>query len=221
MKTLCTTVALTLATAWLIPLAVCQEADPTEQKGWANNAALTYWKAFALLPALDDADHKLLTSPTSTPINDRMREIAAKGETSLQLLHKAATIGPCDWGNDLSEGFDLQLPHLSKARELARFAALRARVRFADKENDDATKDLIASLVLSHHVSSDGILIDLLVEWAIHRLVMETTAANVASLSTSQRSALTEKIAELPEPTPLPSACPPNESWPTSMLKGC
>ncbi len=163
-----------------------------------QNAALRYWKAFAVMPDLSDDERETLRNQPDSPLGEQARGIVARAGPSLRLMHVGALIEPCDWGNDLSEGFELLLPHLSKAIELARMATLRAHVRMADGDIGGARDDLLATMRLAHHVSDDGLLIDILVEWSIRRLVINAAAANLDKLTVEQRRRLAEDLAALP-----------------------
>jgi len=177
-------------------------AESAEPNELGNNAALKYWKAFAMLPKLEEEDGKLLVKPSECPVNERTRQIVEKAKPSLKLMYKGAKIGPCDWGHDLTEGPNLLLPNIGKARDLARLAALRARVRMADGDADEGTNDLVATLRLAHHVGDHGTtLVETLVDYAMRNIAIETAASDLGAMTRAQREQLARILKELQPPT--------------------
>src|SRR5947209_19313859 len=70
-----------------------------------DNAALKYWQAFAQLPKFTDAqEHKLNAEFLTMPVDAHAREIVAKADHALRMMHRAATMRRCDWGLDYEEG---------------------------------------------------------------------------------------------------------------------
>ncbi|MGF1578600.1 MAG: hypothetical protein ACFCD0_04480 [Gemmataceae bacterium] len=166
-----------------------------------KNAALKYWMAFAVMPELDTQDRKLLSTPSKVAVNKHTRALVKKAKTSLTLLHRGASIQPCNWGYELREGTNWLLPHIGRARDLARLATLRARVRLKDGDVQGGTDDLLAAMKLAHHVGKGGLLIEILVEWGLRHIALKTAAADLAAMTPAQRKQLAANLQKLP---PLP-----------------
>jgi len=181
--------------------AIALAVEPAEAGELGDNAALKYWKAFSTLPQLDQDDGQLLRSSSESPLSGRARKIVERAEPSLRLLHKGASIESCDWGHDFNEGAELLLPHCGKSRELARWAALRARVRLADGDADGANDDLLATIWLAHHCSAGGTFIEILVGCSIRETAVDVAASHVAVMTPPQRAQLAADLRELPPPT--------------------
>src|SRR5215210_158999 len=129
----------------------------------SNNAALQYWQAFAMLPALDAKQEKLLENWSEAPLDDAVSKLLDQSHPSLMFLHRAAKLQRCDWGLDYDDGISMLLPHLTKARVLSRLAALDARRAFEAHQGDRAREDAFGMVALAHQVGSDHTLVSVLV----------------------------------------------------------
>ncbi len=107
---------------WSLSFAAsAKTAEPTK------NAALAYWQAFALLPTVDKDLDKLVIEAPTVKLDDRTKELVKKSKTALTCMRRAASLPACDWGLEFSAGPHMVMPHLSKPRQLARYACLHAR----------------------------------------------------------------------------------------------
>ena len=132
------------------------------------NAALKYWQAFAQLPKFTDAqEHKLNAEFLTMPLDAHAREIVAKADYALRMMHRAAALPHCDWGLGYEDGIELLLPHAQAARTLSTLACLRARIRFEDGHNAEAIEDIVDAMTVGRHVSMDGSLITVLLNYGI------------------------------------------------------
>jgi len=118
---------------------------------------LTYWRGFALIPQMTREEDKLLVggpSGASGPAADRL---VGKWRPALQLLHEGAAVADCAWGiNYAKEGPNVMLPHLGKARQLARGAWLRARWLWRRGQREAALADVTAAVRLARHAGVQG-----------------------------------------------------------------
>lgn len=166
----------------------------------AQNAALQYWKAFASLPdASKEQDKAIREALESGTMDQPARELVAASGPALREMRKGAAMEQCCWGVSLEEGPNAVLPHLSKARQLARIACLRAEASFASGDASEATDNIGAVIALGRHCGKDAILISLLVDYAIEQMAINTIAANLPSLDQQQLKALAEQLDSLPE----------------------
>lgn len=156
--------------------------SPINPADTSNNAALQYWQAFVLLPALDKEQEKLIEEWATVPLDEAAQKLIEDSRTSLMYLHRGAKHQQCDWGFDYKDGISLLLPNLTKARTLARLAALRARYHFERGNFGAARDDATAMMALARHVGRDPIMICLLVRYAIENMVIDLVAPYVPDI---------------------------------------
>jgi hypothetical protein len=176
------------------PLAA-QQARPILAQT-ADNAALMYWQAFALMPNLDKEQEKLLQDINNVaewqklPLHPEAQKLVEASQASLMYLHRGAKIARCDWGLDYNDGVSLMMPHLAKARDLVRLAALRARIEFERGNRKAARADTAAMAALARHVASDPIMISILVGTGLEGVVVDVVAPYVPDLKASHAQAV-------------------------------
>jgi hypothetical protein len=90
------------------------------------------------------------------------------------------------------------LAHVSEARELAKLACLRARYRFEQGNASAAVDDVVATLTLARHCSSDAVLVTVLVDYAIEAMVIEMAEGYISTLSKKDLEKLSMGIEALP-----------------------
>jgi hypothetical protein len=164
-----------------------------------DNAALKYWQAFAQLPKFTDAQsHKLNAEFLTMPVDAHAWEIVAKADYALRMMHRAAKLPHCDWGLAYDEGIELLLPHAQASRTLATLACLRARIRFEDGHFAEGIEDIIDAMTVGRHVSMDGSLITLLLDYGIEYRADETLALYLPKLSSEAIKSLKTRLASLP-----------------------
>ena len=176
------------------PVAPASEV-PTAKDPLADNAALAYWQAFILVPKADD-DKPI---DADGPIDAEVIEFVESGDAAMHQLHRAAGMDRCVWGTELEAGIDAQLAHLSQARKMARFACLRARVRFSQDRAAEAIDDLAAVMAMSRHAGSDGLLISLLVQYSVEKLAIDTVAEHLPTIKADLLDELSGRLKGLPE----------------------
>ena len=83
------------------------------------NPALLYYQAFLMAPNLSEADWDYLDTNNwqGQKLSERFGTLVASYDAELMLLRQAAQQKvPCDWGIDLSRGWETLLPHLHVAK---------------------------------------------------------------------------------------------------------
>jgi hypothetical protein len=174
-------------------------SEPVAARGDLNaNAALHYWQAFASLPRLDEAQQKKLAGCLTLPLDDEARRLVQAGSDAFRELHHGAALPQCVWGVSFQDGFFAVLQHSSAARQLANLACLRIRLAFAEGRNAAAVDDVLATLTLARHVSTDGTLLSFLVGGVIEHLMLETVAAHLPALDAKAREQLPTRLDRLP-----------------------
>jgi hypothetical protein len=156
----------------------------------SDNAALQYWQAFAMLPALDAEQEKLLEECLTAPLDDATTALLDKSRPSLMFLHRAAKLRNCDWGFDYRDGISLYLPHLAKARTLARIAVLDARRAFEKGPSSAARDDAFGIVALARQVGGDHTLVSMLVCYALENQMIDLVAPQVPKLGADYADAV-------------------------------
>lgn len=167
------------------------------------NPALLYWQASVLLPNLSPADsyHFQTNYWRAMPLDDRIREILERYNSVFAHLHRAAEQKePCDWGHDLSQGPTLLLPGLSKAKFMAQLAQLRFRWHLESGRPLEASREWGSTLHLARQLSTDGILISMLVQYAIENMLISTVAENWFRLDQGTLDRIEASIQSAPPP---------------------
>jgi hypothetical protein len=163
------------------------------------NAALKYWQAFATLPQFSDAESQAINADCLTmPLDAHARELVAKADYSLQMLHRGAAISGCEWAAPQEEGIYARFPQGPAARLLSALACLRARIRFEDRQNGPALDDAIAAMTLGRHVTRAETVIMLLVGYAVEHRTLAVLAMNLPRLDARMIADLKARLAALP-----------------------
>jgi hypothetical protein len=177
---------------------VSGQQSPRPAGGLGQNAALRYWQAFAQLPKFDERQQKVLADPTASTAED-VAKLAESGRDTLLYLRRGAAIPQCDWGLHPEDGPYLLLPHLAKARDVARLASLRARVEFAAGNQAEGVDAAADALVMGRHLSADlTAIITYLVQLAVERASIDALAAHLAGLDAAALDRLDKRLAALP-----------------------
>lgn len=161
------------------------------------NAALQYWQAITLMPALDKTQEKLVDEWYKAPLDTAAKKLIADCENSMLFLRRAAKLPQCDWALEYDDGISLLLPHIAKARTLSRLAALHARQAFESGNRAVAQEDAKSIMVMARHIGRDSIMICILVRFAIEHTVVDLLAPYVPELNVPREKVLAE-FAALP-----------------------
>jgi tetratricopeptide (TPR) repeat protein len=191
----------------LIILAICATSVAETPK----NAGLIYWQAFATLPPIDDKLEQELRDWRTLDITNvaaNLHEV----EMSMAFLHRAAELTGCDWGIDWSDGGGTLLPHLSKARALARIACLRGRIYMANGRVRDAIDDYCAAMALARH-TGDAAVLGKLVHVSIESDAIDGLSDHLARLSRDELNYLELRLDLLPPIPSLAAALQLEQGW--------
>ena len=173
--------AITLA---LLALAFAATAAPGPRTD--INPALQYFQAFSLAPDLSAADHGYLFTNEwrGQHLGDRFGRLISTYDNQFKLLQRARLARvPCDWGVDFSDGPELLLPGLARAKAVAQTARLRVLWHLQHGRQPEAREDLLATFALAHNLSHDRILISALVQIAMENIVASIVAENFHQLT--------------------------------------
>ena len=163
------------------------------------NPALVYAQAIAVLPDRSGQDHLFTNEWRGRALDGEFGKQIATYDNAFKLLrHAARQKAPCDWGYDLTQGPELLLPSLAKAKSLTQAARLRVRWHLENGRPDGARDDLLAAFVLGRQVSKDGILISALVQVAIENILVSGIAENWFRFSPATLQQVMDGIAAAP-----------------------
>ena len=193
-------IAILLSLALIRPSIATAQA-PDAQAEVAANAAMKYWQAFALLPPLDKDQERLLEQWNKVPFDAAALDLIEKSRGSREYLHRGAALGRCDWSLDYEDGIFLRLPYVSKARTLARLAALHARREFAQGHLEVGWQDVTDLLKLARHVEAVPVMIVQLVGYGIETTAIEAAAPYLPDLKSVRPEAAAALAALPPRPT--------------------
>jgi len=145
-----------------------------------DNAALQYWFAFYLMyqddkpsKAAEFVSRELVQGrvPATEALKPGIAEICRKNETAVtRYLRTAAGMSRCDFGLDYSRGLLLPLPHLSKARELARQAVAYGKLLEAEGQPLKAAEVYCDVIQMGPQFAQDNLLVSALVGMAVGHL---------------------------------------------------
>ena len=97
----------------------------------AQNAALLYRKAFERFNwNEEDWDRWMARSDDPLLPQDRvaLKELVAKNQEALSLIHEAAALPKCNYGLDYSKGANLEIPHVNKMIEALKVLETESQV---------------------------------------------------------------------------------------------
>lgn len=171
-------------------LAQRQSAAFTKPKT-SPNAALIYWQAFAALPPKPEGDDKA-----------KFEEWLGKSESAIKLLQRASAIQACDWQLDYDQGFEMEIPHLSKMRALTKAAIAHAK-HVSKSDNTQSHADLQAVMRAARHLGCDNPLIVQLTRASIELETLEALKSELPNMTDETRQSWVALLDALPKPPTL------------------
>ena len=136
-----------------------------------DNAAVLYYKAFLILEEPSEDVEKMITDLRDGKIkpNDEIRQYLQDNRHAIEFVETAAEVQNCDWGYDISKGFEVLLPELSKIRRMAFLLTDNAQVLAEQGDYKAALGKCLTINKMSRHVG-DRMLISYLVGNALNSL---------------------------------------------------
>ena len=136
-----------------------------------DNAAVLYYKAFLILKEPSEDVEKMMTDLRDGKIkpNDEIRQYLQDNRYAIEFVETAAEIPNCDWGYDISKGFDVLLPELSKIRRMAFLLTDNAQTLAEEGDYKAALGKCLTIHRMARHVG-DRLLISYLVGNALNAL---------------------------------------------------
>ena len=189
--------AILLSLSLLSPSPAAAQA-PDARPDLGANAAMKYWQAFALLPALDKDQEKLLQEWSKVPLDAAALKLVDGSRMSLVYLHRGAKLRRCDWSLDYEDGIGLPLTYCPRARTLSRLAALHARHEFEQGHRGAGWDDVIALLKLGRDVEMCPQLVGTIAGYAIETTAIEAAVPYLPELKSVLAESATAALDALP-----------------------
>jgi hypothetical protein len=190
-------VALVLSLVLFLPSRATAQT-PEAKPDLAANAAMKYWTAFALLPALDKDQETLLKQCNTIPLDSAVLKLIEMSQGSREYLHRGARLQDCDWSLDYEDGLFLRVPYLAKSRTLAQLAALHARHEFEQGHWKAGAEDVTSLLKLARHLEIEPIMIVQNVGFQIERIAIEAAVLYLPESKPVLPDALSTALHALP-----------------------
>jgi hypothetical protein len=137
-----------------------------------DNAAVLYYKAFMLYKP-DDTMGDMLSDYAmgKTTSNEKLTEFLNKSKTQriIGAVTDASQIQNCDWGLNLDEGFEMEMPFLGSLRKLTYLILADAKLLAEQGDYKAAFSQCVAVKKMAVHAGDDT-LISFLVSVAINAL---------------------------------------------------
>jgi len=136
-----------------------------------DNAAVLYYKAFLILKEPSEEVQKMMTDLRDGKIkpNDEIRQYLQENRYAIEFVETAAGVQNCDWGYDISKGFDVLLPELSKIRKMAFLLTDKAQILAEEGDYKAALDKCLTIHKMARHVG-DRLIISYLVGNALNAL---------------------------------------------------
>jgi len=136
-----------------------------------DNAAVLYYKAFMILQEPSEDVKKMMADLRDGKIkpNDEIRQYLQDNRYVIEFVETAAGVRDCDWGYDISKGFDVMLPELSKIRMTAFLLTAQAQILAEEGDYKAALDKCLTIHKMARHVG-DRMLISYLVGNALNAL---------------------------------------------------
>ena len=151
-------------------------------------------QSYPLPPDAASELEKALESPLDA---DDERLVTAAGEALTELRHGSA-LKKCDWAMSAQDGPLANTAHRGAIREVVAVSAIRARMRFRDRDSQGALDDIFAAMAAIRHLSLDGSLASVLIAYKLENTTAGILAQNLNLLSPLQLKELTPRLDALP-----------------------
>ena len=173
-----------------------QASDAKPEVG--SNAAMKYWQAFALMPAMGKDEEKLVEQWSKVPLDAAARKLIERSQGSLEFLHRGAKLRRCDWSLDYEDGLFLRLPYITKARTLAQLAALNARHEFEQGRGKAGWEDVTDVLRLGRHLEMEPLFVQRFAGSALESVAIDAAATYLPELKSVLPEAAYKDLEALP-----------------------
>lgn len=167
-----------------------------------DNAALQYWFAFCTMDETPQEDLVAGKAPAGHALKPKVREVCERNRIAVEdYLRKGAKMSRCDFGLDYGRGLILQLPHLAKARTLARCAVAYGKLLEAEGKHRDAAETYCDVVAMGPQIAQDRLLVSALVGVAVEKVGSRAIRQMLAHEPPADVCAyVLERLSALPDP---------------------
>jgi RNA polymerase sigma factor (sigma-70 family) len=188
------------------PATVSLPSAPATNPDPKANAALDWWRAFALMAEKSKEYQPILrlAQDPRVPSTQADAWFTQTQQTPLSLFALGAGNPYCDWGIDPQEGAGALLTYTAPFRDLLRLTCLRARWYAARGNGALAVDDLAVGLRAAQlYDSRQPLIIDAVVSFACQTWAVSTAAAIAPTLDAAARQRLSAELDRIPRTKPL------------------
>ena len=182
----------------LLAVAVAGGGNVDVDSGNADrlNAATVYRQAIEELGDVDKQRRRWLEDPDAV-LDDSARQWLRQVDSSIAILHRAATIPYCDWGYE-SVTDSNRMDTVQGALRLARVTAWRYKKEIPSPQT--VADDQLAVLHLARQIGRDGMMIDKFIEIALDSIGIHHLSRHLHRMSPAALASLRERLRGLPPP---------------------
>jgi len=142
-----------------------------EEPPAGQNAATFFEQGFALLqitnadrnsaslPLIGKAAMPSIVSPVSTGVKNTIRSFLERNKPAMELFERGAQCSGSRYPLDMTKGFDLLLPHVTKVRQAAQLAGLNALIQADSRQGTNAAQSVLLALAAARTMEAEPILI--------------------------------------------------------------
>lgn len=209
-------------TLLLASILVMGHVQLTQAAGHKNiesiNPALLYWKEIYLFQNIQGSKD-LSTLRMSKVVTDDMKNfVVASNDIFSRLAQVRKTQVPCDWGDDLSEGPYLLLPHLTECRSLVYAIHIRNKVHAAEGDQESLLSDTLTMFTLNSHIAASPLLINVLVSIACDTIGANSLSENMHYFSQKNLIRIKKGLNNLPERNNIADCIPSEKNFMAGWL---
>jgi hypothetical protein len=172
----------------------------------SQNNARIYEQVFAL-PGFSETESVEINLPSrgqvlSAQDKKQLLELVTTNEVALRLLHSASASNRCRYSVDLTKGFQLKLPHLSKVFRGVKLLSAEALLHSANGESQQTVRSFLAAGRLADSLSEEPLLISQLVRFASWGIIVSRMerAIHLTQMTDEQLAALQVIVGEAERP---------------------
>ncbi len=149
-----------------------------------DNAAVLYYRASLAYNANDAMMDKVMKFiKGDAEIDNEITKYIEDNKYAIKYYIDAGDAPNCDWGMDYSEGVELQMPHFSPLRNLARIVRAQAKITAQSGDYNRALDLCLSVHKAGNHIAGGGLLISYLVGISLDAMANQGIADILGDMS--------------------------------------
>ncbi len=161
-----------------------------------TEAATLYRQAFAVLPAANTPEDRILSRWWAVPLDDRVKTFLASKQPALNQFRQAAKLPRAAWNTNQDPAAVAQVTR--EARRLFYLVMLNARSLPGTNQNAQAFDDIAGVFALSRHLGCEPVLLLKLSEHSLRATAIPSAAELLPEATPTARDAFAKQLASLP-----------------------